>query len=270
MSGKMNEPITCVQTLAPISVTEPAENVFVYDFGQNFAGTCRIKVKGKQGQIVTLRYGEAVNEENLINKDDVTGSIWTENLLTAEATDYYVLKGAEEGENFEPAYVFHGFRYLQITGIDEAIPVSDIEGIVLSSNLEQTGEFTCSDETLNQYYQNTIWSQRSNFMDNPMDCPQRDERHGWAGDAQVFSLTGSYHMNTYAFYSKYLSDMRSIQNEGGSFADMAPRNFGTQWDGTGGAASNSCWGDAPVIIIFIPSLEIKGFWKKIMRLFAAG
>lgn len=246
--GKENEPITCVQTLAPISVAEPAENVFVYDFGQNFAGTCRIKVKGEQGQIVILRYGEALNEENLINKDDVVGSIWTENLLTAEATDYYVLKGAEEGEIFEPEYVFHGFRYLQITGIEEAIPVSDVEGIVLSSDLEQTGEFSSSNETLNRYYENTVWSQRSNFMDNPMDCPQRDERHGWAGDAQVFSLTGSYHMNTYAFYSKYLSDMRSIQNAGGSFADMAPRNFGAEWDGTGGAASNNCWGDAPVII----------------------
>ena len=243
--GKMNEPISCVQTMTPVSVTEPTENVFVYDFGQNFAGTCRVKLKGEQGRVVTLRYGEAINEENLVNKDDVVGSIWTENLLTAEATDYYVLKGAEE-EVFEPEYVFHGFRYLQITGLEEA-PI-EVEGLVLSSDLEQTGEFESSDMALNRYYQNTVWSQRSNFMDNPMDCPQRDERHGWAGDAQVFSLTGCYHMNTYAFYSKYLEDMRSIQNAGGSFPDMAPRNFGAQWDGTGGAASNNCWGDAPVVI----------------------
>lgn len=246
--GKMNEPVSQIQTLAPVSVTEPQENVFVYDFGQNFAGICRIKVKGEKGQVITLRYGEAVNEENLINKDDATGTVWTENLLTAEATDYYVLKGEEEGEVFEPKYVFHGFRYLQITGIEEALPVSDVEGIVLSSDLEQTGEFVSSDESLNRYYQNTLWSQKSNFIDNPMDCPQRDERHGWAGDAQIFSLTGSYHMDTYAFYRKYLMDMRSIQNDGGSFPDMAPRNFGTQWDGTGGAASNNCWGDAPVVI----------------------
>ena len=197
LQGKMNEPVSCVQTLSPVSVTEPADNIFVYDFGQNFAGTCRVQLKGKQGQIVTLRYGEAVNEEKLVNKDDIVGSIWTENLLTAEATDYYVLKGAKGSETFEPEYVFHGFRYLQITGLEEAPDV--VEGIVLSSDLEQTGEFESSDGSLNRYYQNTVWSQRSNFMDNPIDCPQRDERHGWAGDAQVFSLTGSYHMNTYVF-----------------------------------------------------------------------
>lgn len=246
--GKGNEPIVCVETLSPISVDEPVENVFVYDFGQNFTGICRIKVTGEKGQVVTLRHGEALNSEELQNKDDQVGTIWTENLLTAEATDYYVLKGEEQGEVFEPEFVFHGFRYLQITGLDEALPVEDVEGLVLSSDLEQTGSFSCSNELLNQYYQNTLWSQKGNFLDNPMDCPQRDERHGWAGDAQIFSLAASYNMDSFAFYRKYLQEERSIQNEGGSFADMAPRNFGTQWDGSGGAASNNCWGDAPVVI----------------------
>lgn len=246
--GKENEPVACVEVLTPVSVTEPVENVFVYDFGQNFAGTCRINLTGEKGQIITLRYGEALNEENMLNRDDEIGTIWTENLSTAEATDYYVMKGSSEGEVFEPEFVFHGFRYLQITGIEEALPIEQVEGIVLSSDLEQTGEFSCSNEALNQYYQNTVWSQKSNFLDNPMDCPQRDERHGWAGDAQIFSLTASYHMDTYKFYEKYLNDLRSIQSEGGSFTDMAPRNFGTGWDGTGGAASNNCWGDAAVVI----------------------
>ena len=248
LTGKKNEPITCVEILKPISVSEPEENVFVYDFGQNFTGICRIKVRGEKGQVVTLRYGEAVNEEAMLNKDDAVGTIWTENLLTAEATDYYVLKGSAEGEEFEPEFTFHGFRYLQISGLDEAALIEQVEGIVLSSNLEQTGTFSCSNETLNRYYQNTLWSQKSNFLDNPMDCPQRDERHGWAGDAQIFSLAASYHMNTYSFYEKYLRDLRSIQTEGGSFTDMAPRNFGTLWDGSGGAASKNCWGDAAVVI----------------------
>lgn len=246
--GKANEPIVCVEELAPVSVSEPTANTYVYDFGQNFAGTCRIKVTGKKGQILTLRYGEELNQEELVNKDDVPGTIWTENLLTAEATDYYVLKGNEEEEIFEPEFVFHGFRYVQITGIDEALPIEDVQGIVLSSDLERTGTFSCSNELLNQYYQNTLWSQKSNFLDNPMDCPQRDERHGWAGDAQIFSLTAAYNMNVFAFYRKFLHEERSIQSEGGSFADMIPRNFGTDWDGTGGAASNNCWGDAPVVI----------------------
>lgn len=246
--GKRNEPVTCVEILKPVSVSQPKENVFVYDFGQNFAGTCRLKVTGKQGQVITLRYGEAVNEEALLNKDDQTGTVWTENLFTAEATDYYVLKGAEEGEVFEPEFVFHGFRYLQIDSGAEPVSIEEAEGVVLSSHLEQTGTFRCSNENLNRYYENTLWSQRSNFMDNPMDCPQRDERHGWAGDAQIFSLTASYHMDTYNFYEKYLEELRLLQSEGGSFPDMAPRNFGTQQDGTGGAASNNCWGDAAVII----------------------
>lgn len=248
LTAKKNEPIVCIKELTPVSVSEPAENVFVYDFGQNFAGTCRIHVKGTQGQIITLRYGEALNTDSLSNKDDVSGTVWTENLLTADATDYYVMRGDESGETFEPEFVFHGFRYLQITGIENAIPVNDIVGIVLSSDLEQTGTFTSSSELLTQFYQNTVSSQQSNFLDNPTDCPQRDERHGWAGDAQIFSLTASYHADTYLFYEKYLEELRLLQSEGGSFPDMAPRNFGTNPDGSGGAASTNCWGDAAVVI----------------------
>lgn len=248
LRGKANEPIRCVKKLTPISVSEPCENVFVYDFGQNFAGTCCIEVTGEAGQILTLRYGEILNTDTMDNRDDIIGTIWTENLLTAEATDYYVLKGNKEGELFEPKYTYHGFRYLQITGLDNPLPLENVTGIVLSSDLEQTGSFESSSELLNQFYQNTIWSQRSNFMDNPTDCSQRDERHGWAGDAQIYSLTASYHMNTYAFYRKYLRDLQLLQSEGGSFPDMAPRNFATGWDGTGGSGSNNCWGDAPIII----------------------
>lgn len=248
LNGKKNEPVVCVKTLEPVSVSEPEENVFVYDFGQNFAGTCRIKVRGKKGQALTLRYGEELNGAGMKNRDDKEGTVWTANLLTAKATDYYVLKGGEEEEIFEPEFTFHGFRYLQITGLEEALPKESVEGIVLSSDLEQTGEFTCSSDALNRYYQNTLWSQRSNFIDNPTDCPQRDERHGWAGDAQIFSLTASYNMDTYVFYEKYLRELRLLQGEKASFPDMAPRNFDTQWDGTGGAASHNCWGDAPLVI----------------------
>ena len=245
--GKQNEPIVCVETISPVSMSEPEDRVYVYDFGQNFTGTCRIKVTGKKGQVVTLRYGEELNTEGLLNRDDKIGTVWTENLLTAEATDYYVLSG-EEGEVFIPEFTFHGFRYLQVTGLEEALPIEDVEGLVLSSDLEQTGSFSCSNALLNQYFNNTTWSQKSNFLDNPMDCPQRDERHGWAGDAQVFSLAASYNMDCYAFYRKFLREERNIQDESGAFPDMVPRNFGTGWDGSNGASSNNCWGDAPVVI----------------------
>lgn len=246
--AKKNEPIVCIKELSPVSVSEPKEGVFVYDFGQNIVGTCRIRLTGEQGQVVTLRYAEALNTEQLANRDDAVGTIWTQNLLTAKATDYYVLKGDEQGESFEPRYTFHGFRYLQITGIDDALPPEDVQALVLSSNLTGTGSFTSSNELLNKFYENTVRSQQGNFLDNPTDCPQRDERHGWTGDAQIFSLTASYHANTYAFYEKFLDEMRLLQAQGGSFPDMAPRNFGTNPDGTGGAMSNNCWGDAPVVI----------------------
>lgn len=248
LKGKENEPIRCVQELTPVSVSEPCESVYVYDFGQNFAGTCRITVTGEKGQVLTLRYGEALNTENLGNRDDEIGTIWTENLLSAEATDYYVIKGDSEGESFQPVYTYHGFRYLQITGLDEPLPIENVKGIVLSSDLEQTGAFESSNALLNQYYENTVWSQRSNFMDNPTDCPQRDERHGWAGDAQIFSLTASYHMNTYHFYKKYLHELILLQEEDGAFPDIAPRNFPTGWGGGGGSSGNNCWGDAAVVI----------------------
>ena len=240
LKGKENEPIRCVKKMTPVSVLEPQENVYVYDFGQNFAGTVRIRVAGERGQTITLRYGEALNTETLRNRDDAVGTIWTENLLSADATDYYVLKGVAGGESYEPMFTYHGFRYLQVTGLDKPIPAEDVTGIVLSSDLEQTGDFECSNELLNQYYRNTVWSQRSNFLDNPTDCAQRDERHGWAGDAQVFSLTASYHMNTYQFYRKYLNELRLLQTPEGAFPDIAPADLGDM--------GNNCWGDAAVVI----------------------
>ena len=244
--GKANEAIRCVQELTPISVSEPVSGTYVYDFGQNFAGVCRIKMNAGEGDLVTLRYGETLNTEKLGNKDDVVGTIWTENLLTADAADYYL---AVEGEQtYQPVSVYHGFRYLQITGLNEAPSVEDVTGIVLSSDLTPTGEFECSDELVNQYWSNAVWSQRSNFMDNPTDCAQRDERHGWAGDAQIFSGMACYNSETDDFYRKYLTELCDLQSEDGAFPDMAPRNFGTGWSGQGGAGGNNCWGDAAIVI----------------------
>lgn len=244
--GKYNEPITCIQELGPISVSEPVSGTYVYDFGQNFAGVCRITMNAKAGDLVTLRYGEALNSDTLRNKDDVVGTIWTENLLTADATDYYLAIDGEQ--TYQPVSVYHGFRYLQITGLEEAPSLDQVTGIVLSSDLDLSGEFECSDEAVNQYWSNTVWSQKSNFLDNPTDCAQRDECHGWAGDAQIFSGMACYNSNSDLFYRKYLKELCSLQSDDGAFPDMAPRNFGTGWDGRGGAGGNNCWGDAAVVI----------------------
>ena len=244
--GKYNEPITCIQELRPISVSEPVSGTYVYDFGQNFAGVCRITMNAKAGDLVTLRYGEALNSDTLRNKDDVVGTIWTENLLTADATDYYLAIDGEQ--TYQPVSVYHGFRYLQITGLEEAPSLDQVTGMVLSSDLDLSGEFECSDEAVNQYWSNTVWSQKSNFLDNPTDCAQRDECHGWAGDAQIFSGMACYNSNSDLFYRKYLKELCSLQSDDGVFPDMAPRNFGTGWDGRGGAGGNNCWGDAAVVI----------------------
>ena len=244
--GKYNDPITCIQELRPISVSEPVSGTYVYDFGQNFAGVCRITMNAKAGDLVTLRYGEALNSDTLRNKDDVVGTIWTENLLTADATDYYL--AIDGGQTYQPVSVYHGFRYLQITGLEKAPSLDQVTGMVLSSALDLSGEFECSDEAVNQYWSNTVWSQKSNFLDNPTDCAQRDECHGWAGDAQIFSGMACYNSNSDLFYRKYLKELCSLQSNDGAFPDMAPRNFGTGWDGRGGAGGNNCWGDAAVVI----------------------
>lgn len=244
--SKASEPIRCENVLTPVSVSNPSEGVYVYDFGQNFAGTCRVEFPKGEEKTYTLRYGEEINTQKLDDADDIPGTVWTFNLLTAKATDYFTSIG--ENTVFSPEYTYHGFRYLQIEGLPEEIPIDKVLGLPISSSLSLTGGFECSDEDINRYYQNSVWSQRSNFIDSPTDCAQRDERHGWAGDAQIFSKTASFHMDTYNFYRKYLKELRLLQTEAGSYSDMAPRCFGTEWNGKGGAASHNCWGDASIVI----------------------
>lgn len=234
-----NEPVVEVGELSPIAVTKPEKGCFVYDFGQNFNGICRISVQGEKGQIVTLRFAETLNEETMSCKDDVVGKIWTQNLYTAKNTDYYVLKG-EEKETFSPRFVCRGFRYVQITGLDEALAEGDITALVLSSKNERTGSFQCSEEKVNRLYDSIYWSQLSNYVDIPTDCPQRDERLAWAGDAQTFAPTGSYNANIYTFMEKYLDALRAGQNADGSVQDVG------FWDDTSGG--NNGWGDAIITI----------------------
>lgn len=234
-----SEPVVAVEERTPIEVTEPEEGCFVYDFGQNFNGICKISVSGEKGQVVTLRYAEMLNEEAMSCKDDAVGKIWTQNLYTAKNTDYYVLKG-DGKETFTPQFVCRGFRYVQITGLDEAIAEGDITAVVLSTGNDRTGSFTCSDEKVNRLYNNIYWSQISNYVDIPTDCPQRDERLAWAGDAQVFALTGSYNANVYTFLDKFLDALRAGQNADGSIQDVG------FWEDTSGG--NNGWGDAIITI----------------------
>ncbi len=232
-------PVMCLEERLPVAVTQPQEGCFVYDFGQNFSGICRICVHGNEGQAVTVRYAEALNEENMLCRDDDVGKIWTQNLCTAKNTDYYIMKGNGR-EIFEPEFVCRGFRYVQITGIDEALTGDDIKALVLSSQNARTGSFECSEDKINTLYNNIYWTQLSNFVDMPTDCPQRDERLGWSGDAQVFAPAAAYNSNIYNFMSRYLEALRLGQNDDGSIQDI-----GLLPAVSGG--SNG-WGDAIITI----------------------
>ena len=245
---KENAPIVALETLTPVSVTEPVPGHFVYDFGRNFAGTIRFSLKDfaendglAEGEVITFRYGELINSEDMLNSDGESGTVWTLNLLTARATDYYVTgkeTASEEWISFDHTY--HGFRYVEVTGLPKEIPPEDISALVLSSKMAETGSFTSSSDIINKLYVNSGNSMRSNLMDVPTDCPQRDERLGWTGDAQITSLFAMYQYDALDFYRNYLKEMRLLQQEDGAFVDVVSMNerFG----------GHNCWGDAPVVI----------------------
>ncbi len=236
--------VRCIETRKPVAVSEPAAGVYVYDFGQNFNGNCEIVLRNtekKQGQTVTIRYAEALNDSRMTCRDDAVGTIWTQNLYTAKNTDYYRMSGAGR-ETYLPKLVCRGFRYVQITGVDEALPAEDVTGLVLSTQNRRTGYFTCSDERINQLYECIYWTQLSNFLDVPTDCPQRDERFGWAGDAQVFARTAAYNADVHNYLSKYVNMLIGGQCENGAFPEIAPSIH--MDSGANG------WSDAGIILIW--------------------
>lgn len=235
-----SSPVTAVKTvypckslhkmmeIEPVELTEPKPGVYVFNFGQNFSGWAKLGVTGINGDTVTLRYAEAINPD---------GSIFTKNLRSARCTDRYILKGAEH-EVYEPNFTYRGFQYVEVTGLKSKPESSLLTGIVVFSEMDRTGYFESSNKLINKIYQNTLWSQRSNFFEVPTDCPQRSERMGWSGDLQVFLQTGIYNMQCGAFVSKWLYTFDDVQNEAGAYPDVAPLYdlFGT-----------SGWADAALI-----------------------
>jgi alpha-L-rhamnosidase len=209
----------------------------IYDFGQNMVGTVNVQLSGERGHGIKIRYGEMIRKN---------GELYTANLRSAANIDVYILKGGGN-ENFVPDLTAHGFRYAEISGHGEGlngIEIIGIEGIVISDIDRQMGWFECSDELINKLFSNIIWGQRGNFLLVPTDCPQRNERMGWTGDAQVFIRTAAYNMDVYDFMRKWLKDVREAQlmyNRGGAVPDIAP----LCGDNRGGCAG---WADAAVIV----------------------
>jgi len=230
LAGQAGPPIRETQRLKAKSVKTVAPGVHVYDFGQNFSGWARLKVKGAAGTRVQLRFAEVVHAD---------GTIDVANLRGARATDVYVLKG-KGTETWEPRFTYHGFRYLELTGYPGDPPKDAIEAVVIHSDCAVTGVLRSSDPLIEQVWRNATWSQRSNLVGLPTDCPQRDERLGWMGDAQVFWNAASYTMDVDAFTRRFMGDARSAQTKDGSFPDVTP--FPASWDGSPG------WADAGVIL----------------------
>ncbi len=223
-------PVKHCETIAARSVSEPRPGVYVYDFGQNMVGWTRITLAGHPGQRIRIRHAEMLEED---------GMLYTDALRRATATNVYHLAEAEE-ITLEPAFTFHGFRYVELRGVDAPPPLESVAGIVLRSEAPITTAFACSEPLLNQLVSNIEWGLKGNYLEIPTDCPQRDERLGWTGDAQFFMPTALYMADVGAFFTKWFVDLiQDSQAEDGSFAHVAPDI------GLGGGAT--AWGDAAIL-----------------------
>ncbi len=214
----------------PVEMTEPEPGVYIFNLGQNMVGWARLKCRAPAGTTLRLRFGEMLQQD---------GTLYTANLRAAKATDYYTCKG-DGVETYEPRFTFHGFQYVELTGCPERPGLDAVTGVVLHSDTPVTGEFECSHEMVNKLQSNIVWGQKGNFLEVPTDCPQRNERLGWMGDAQVFARTACWNMDVAAFFEKWMVDVMDAQDEDGQFPDVAPKVT----PGKGVAA----WADAGVLV----------------------
>jgi alpha-L-rhamnosidase len=207
------QPIRVTATLPALSLKEIRPGVWIFDFGQNIAGWCRLHANGPAGSTIRLRHAETLNPDGSL-KDIV--------LRSAQAQDFYTLMGAPQGETWEPRFTSHGFRFAELTGFPGTPTLATLEARVVGNDLEMTGDFTCSDPLLNQIVKNARWGIRSNFMSIPTDCPQRDERQGWQGDRSTETRSETFLFDVSAFYTKYLDEIRASQRPDGNVSDVAP------------------------------------------------
>lgn len=206
-------PVRVYQHLSTVNVTPQKDGKYIFNLGQNFAGNVRLRVRGKAGDSIVLRYGEMLFPD---------GRLMTENLRKARATDTYILKGDPQGETYIPRFTYHGFQYVEVAGFHEKPAPDAITGIVLSSATPVTGDFVTDNKMVNQLYHNIVWSQRSNYFEVPTDCPQRDERLGWTGDAQTYVQSATFNNNIAAFFTKWEVDLNDAQRPDQTFPIYAP------------------------------------------------
>ena len=226
-----NEPVKKQETFKPVKIFTTPKGEKVIDFGQNLVGWVIVKANGKAGDKITIRHAEVLDKH---------GNFYIENLRVANATATYYLSGKGE-DVFEPHFTFYGFRYIKIDGVDDIRP-DNFTAVALYSDMKLTGSFTSSHPLLNQLQHNIQWGQRGNFLDVPTDCPQRDERLGWTGDAQAFSRTAAFNFGVNNFFAKWLRDVEADQLPNGSVPFVIPNVLGA------GAAGSTGWADAATII----------------------
>jgi len=236
LSSQMMPPIRTVADIVPLKMTNPQPEVFVYDMGQNFSGWVRMQVKGPAGTKVRIRHAELLYEDGTLN---------TENLRTARATDTYILRGDPEGEFFEPHFTYHGFRYVELTGFPGTPKLDTILGRVIHSDVRPTGGFSASKPILNQIQRMVLWGTKTNLHSIPTDCAQRNERLGWLADAHLAAETAMLNYDMAAFYTNFLRSIRDSQDPDGAVGDTVPRN------GRKGAG-DPAWGSAyPILVLYM-------------------
>jgi alpha-L-rhamnosidase len=239
VSSQITSPVQVVAAIGAKSVTPLPSGAYVYDFGQNMVGWVQLRVKGAAGNKIRMRFAEILSPD---------GSIYTENLRNADATDTYILRGGEE-ETFTPHFTFHGFRYVEVTGYPGTPQLDSLKGEVVSSiSGAPAATLSTSSDLVNRMWSIGIWGQRGNFLSIPTDCPQRDERLGWMGDAGVFWRTGTFNFDIASFSRKFVQDILDAQTRAGAFTNVSPNSM--PFDGEGGASEVGApgWADAGVIV----------------------
>ncbi|HWC96134.1 MAG TPA: family 78 glycoside hydrolase catalytic domain [Candidatus Sulfopaludibacter sp.] len=232
--AEMAEPLRVTDTLKPLSVKQLKPGTYIFDMGQNMVGWCRLHVSGAKGATVQLRHAETLKPD---------GSLYLDNLRTAQATDLYTLKG-EGVEVWEPRFTYHGFRFVEVTGFPGTPTLASLEGRVVHDDMEKTADFTSSNTLLNQIHHNVFWGIAGNYRSIPTDCPQRDERQGWLGDRSQVSRSESYMFDVAAFYSKWTTDLADSQRPNGAIPDVSPNYWPNYND-------DLTW---PSTFIFVPGM----------------
>jgi alpha-L-rhamnosidase len=231
----VNEPVRKHEIFKPVKIFTTPKGEKVIDFGQNLVGWVKFKVTGKAGDKITLSHAEVI---------DKAGNFYTENLRSARSQDIYILKGDGE-EVFEPQFTWQGFRYVKVEGYHGDLKADDFTAVALYSDMKPMGTFTCSNPLINQLQHNIQWGQKGNFLDVPTDCPQRDERLGWTGDAQAFSRTATYNMNVHNFFTKWLKDVAADQYPDGRIPHVIPNVLDRGKNTNGGSTG---WADVSTIV----------------------